>query len=95
MRFDANNTNDAVVGGVPITSSHHWQPSVFSCYLLATIVSSWIVASYQTRRRFVARCDRVPGQTPLPVVGNVLELPRDPNSPILFPLILSTKTNYY
>lgn len=60
-----------------------WKPSTFTFYIAA--VSVLVVLCVFTKKRFafIEHCNRIPGPpATLPLVGNALELIRDPDGEI-------------
>nr|QST15034.1 CYP4C34-like protein 2 [Diaphanosoma celebensis] len=57
---------------------------------IVIIYATWI--AFRKRREFVARCDQVPGPVALPLVGNALELIREPDE--LFQYIVDYLENW-
>ena len=65
-----------------------WMPSTFTFYIAA--VSAFVALGVFSKKRlaFIEHCNKIPGpQAPLPLVGNSLELIRDPDG--------ITRNNFY
>ena len=57
-----------------------WKPSTFTAYIAA--VSAFVALCVFSKKRlaFIEHCNQIPGPpAPLPLVGNALELIRDPD----------------
>ena len=60
--------------------SDRWMPSSFTIYLTAIVSIVAICVASKKRLAYIDFCNRIPGPpAPLPLLGNALELLRDPD----------------
>ena len=57
-----------------------WMPSTFTCYIAAVCAFATVLVFSKKRLAFIEHCNQIPGPpAPIPLIGNALELPRNPD----------------